>query len=156
MEKDQICGAIFITTLNLLTVNTFTASRPTIDKEAERWLEAAERCREARDIITFGYADAATINSLSVASERLETIGKMISQDDNPRILSRTAPNKGDDILKSHARSIALNMHHFFDSFNYGLVAKIISIGWGVEPEITRKSVENWCESLDPGTHRVT
>jgi hypothetical protein len=94
------------------------------------------------DLLSF---DPKLQESLRRAGEHLQWIADSIEQKDNPRVLDK---NRGDNLVRSHVRALALVTRALFGTSSYGIIAKTVTVGLGLNPELTRGDTEEWCKKM--------
>jgi hypothetical protein len=86
--------------------------------------------------------------ALSIVGWFFRDQARKIEQMAGPHVIKRSSKTRGDDETRIHVRALATETHGLFGSFHYVTVATIATVGLGIEPAISAKSVENWCSGL--------
>jgi hypothetical protein len=98
--------------------------------------------------------------ALEEYGKRLREKGRLVDlgQHDAPYILSASSAKRGkrstgdhhDNKIRGQVRALSCVVHRLFGRFLDGEVVAIATVALDRDPEITRKSVENWRKGLCP------
>jgi hypothetical protein len=158
---DQACVAFLISVAWTIwnPSGRFVWTEAVAKEEADRWEDAAARCRWIANEPMFPHHQDAATEMAKIFEDNAKSLRQcghladLNSQELQPFILSRSSRERGehehgggDDQVRGYTRAIAAHAHRLFGSYMYRTVARVATVA--LKKEVSPKSVENWCSSL--------
>jgi hypothetical protein len=148
--QDHACAALFAFAAWELNSPKPVVTRTKIEGSVKQYTDAANLCRSTTHYDYLHSAHPELDAALSIVGWFFRDQARKIEQMAGPHVIKRSSKTRGDDETRIHARALATEMHRLFGSFHCVTVATIATVGLGIEPAVSAKSVENWCSSLLP------